>query len=257
MYFRKRDRDRVLGSIHKLLFGHEDSWGIRLHKKDLMQAGQFPESEVFVELWDISINYPAWLHPFIDIVTEKEMSDEDKHEGEVPAIVAATRERQRSELMKVPALIEEIEDRLEEGEYVVVFLQYVDTIKAVLSRIKCEAALITGGWSGKKSQVEMEKFQSGKVQLCICQTDAGSESIDLHDIDGSRPRHVIIFPTYKSNTLIQVIGRTVRSGGKSPVVQRLVYSSGGIEEKIAKAVEGKLENLSMLMDGDLTGGNLL
>jgi len=66
-----------------------------------------------------------------------------------------------------------------------------------------------------------------------------------------------VFPTYKAVTLIQVLGRAVRSGAKSPVVQRIVYSSTGIESKIARAVERRLENLSLLTDGELNMEGLI
>ena len=257
MYFRKRDRERVLGNLHKILFSCEKPWGVRLRRKDLMDAGEFPECETYVELWDIPSKTPGWLMPYLDEIRDEELADEEKHEGEVPQAVSAIRERQRSELAKVPALVEEIEDLLEAGEHPVIFMQYVRTIKAVMGKVKADYSIIAGSWCNKKAEDEMSKFQSGKVKLALCQTDAASESIDLHDVVGDSPRHVIIFPTYKAVTLIQVHGRTVRSGGKTPVVQRLVYAAGGIEEKISRIVERRLENLSQLMDGELTAGGML
>ncbi|MCK9587745.1 MAG: hypothetical protein M0Q93_00095 [Terrimicrobiaceae bacterium] len=256
MYFRKRDRERVLGGLHKTLFSGSDPWGVRLRKKDLMDAGEFPECETYVELWDIPPKPPGWLMPFLDEIRDEEIADEEKHDSEVPTAVSAIRERQRSELMKVPVLLEEIEDLLEAGEHVVVFMQYVRTIKVVMARVKGNFSVIAGAWFKGKAEDEMNKFQSGKVSLVLCQIDAASESIDLHDVIGDSPRHVIIFPTYKAVTLIQVHGRTVRSGGKTPVVQRLVYSAGGIEEKISRVVETRLQNLNALMDGELTAGGM-
>jgi len=264
MYFRKRDRERVLGNLNQKLFAGADPWGIRLHKKDLVVAGQFPDCETFVELWDIPFKMPGWLIPAMDEIRMEEITDEDRHQGEVPSGVTAIRERQRAELAKVPALMDEIEDLLEEGECPVVFVQFVRTLQTIMARaekimgkVQTDYSVIAGPWCKRKADVEMERFQTGKTRLCLCQTDAASESIDLHDTDGSRPRHVIIFPTYKAVTLIQVHGRTVRSGGKSPVVQRLVYAAGGIEEKISRVIEGRLQNLSVVMDGELTAGGML
>jgi len=257
LYFRKRDRERVLGKLHRMLFNSEDSWGVRLRRKELADAGQFPACETFVELWDVPSKLPGWLMLLEDEIRDDEIRDEEKHEGETPAIVRAIRERQRAELYKVPALIEEIEDQVEEGSWVIVFVQFTRTLHAIASKLKQNFAVVAGSWPGKRADEEAEKFQSGKVQIILCQIDAGSESIDLHDTDGSRPRHVILFPTYKAVTLIQALGRAPRSGGKSPVVQRLIYSAGGIEEKIAKVVERKLENLNMIADGELTAGGMI
>lgn len=258
LYFRKGDRDRVLGDIHRQLFEGPAKWGVRLRKKELMDAGSFPASETFVERWDVEPVAPKWLTPYLEAVDDDEQADMDRHDHNPHAGILAIRDRQRAELYKVPALVEEIEDRVEEGEWVTVFIQFTRTIQAISERLR---KINHGVLDGKSSRVNQERavndFQSGKTQVLVCQVDAGSESIDLHDTDGARPRHVIVFPTYKAVTLIQVLGRAVRSGAKSPVVQRIVYSSTGIEAKIANAIERRLENLSLLTDGELNAEGMI
>jgi len=256
LYFRNKDRERVLGNLHATLFSGKDPWGIRLRKKELMDAGQFPESETFVELWDISAA-PSWLKPYMDEIDRDEDADMDRHNFDPHAGILAMRDRQRAELSKVPALLEEIQDRVDEGESVAAFVQFTRTIQVISSRLGASHSILAGGRSRKEADEHVRKFQANERKIIICQVDAGSESIDLHDIVGGHPRHVIIFPTYKSVTLIQVLGRVVRSGAKSPAVQRIVYAAGGIEEKIAKVVEKRLENLSMLSDGELNAGGMI
>lgn len=258
LYFRKGDRDRVLGDIHRRLFDGPDKWGIRLRKKDLFEAGQFPESQTTVELWDVPESAPSWLVPWLQLVDEDEQADVERHDGNPGPGILAIRDRQRAELYKVPALVEEIEDRVEEGESVIVFVQFTRTVNLVAERLDgIGRRILDGRQSRREQESSVQDFQSGAVQVLICQVDAGSESIDLHDTHGNRPRHVIVFPTYKAVTLIQVLGRAVRSGAKSPVVQRIVYSSTGVESKIARAVERRLENLSLLTDGELNMEGLI
>ena len=258
LYFRKGDRDRVLGDIHRILFDGPDCWGLRLRKRDLFEAGQFPEAQTTVELWDLPDAPPSWLLPWLQLVDDDEQADIERHEGDPAPGILAIRDRQRAELFKVPALIEEIEDRFEEGESVIVFVQFTRTIQAVSERLgTIDHRVLDGRRSRRDQEAAVNDFQSGLVRVLVCQVDAGSESIDLHDIHGSRPRHVIVFPTYKAVTLIQVLGRAVRSGAKSPVVQRIVYSSAGIESKIARAVDNRLENLSLLTDGELNMEGLI
>lgn len=258
LYFRKGDRDRVLKDIHRQLFDSADPWGIRLRKRDLFEAGQFPEAQTTVELWDIPDSSPSWLLPWLQLVDDDEQADVERHDGNPNPGILAIRDRQRAELAKVPALIEEIEDRFEEGESVIVFVQFTRTIQAVSERLgSIDHRVLDGKRSRRDQETAVNDFQSGLARVLVCQVDAGSESIDLHDLHGSRPRHVIVFPTYKAVTLIQVLGRAVRSGAKSPVVQRIVYSSTGIESKIARAVERRLENLSLLTDGELDPQNYL
>ena len=258
LYFRKGDRDRVLGDIHRRLFDGPEAWGIRLRKRDLFEAGQFPESETFVELWDLPDSPPSWLGPWLRLVDDDEQADVERHDGNPSSGILAMRDRQRAELFKVPALVEEIEDRFEEGESVIAFVQFTRTIQAISERLgSIDHRVLDGKRSRCDQEAAVNDFQSGQVRVLVCQVDAGSESIDLHDTDGSRPRHVIVFPTYKAVTLIQVLGRAVRSGAKSPVVQRIVYSSTGIESKIARAVDNRLENLSLLTDGELNMEGLI
>lgn len=258
LYFRKGDRDRVLGDIHRRLFDGPDCWGLRLRKKDLFEAGQFPEAQTTVELWDLSESTPTWLAPWLEQVDEDEQADVERHEGNPSPGILAIRDRQRNELFKVPALVEEIEERVEEGESVIVFVQFTRTINAVSERLgDIDHRILDGKRSRRDQEAAVHDFQSGLVRVLVCQVDAGSESIDLHDTHGNRPRHVIVFPTYKAVTLIQVLGRAVRSGAKSPVVQRIVYSSTGIESKIARAVDRRLENLSLLTDGELNMEGLI
>jgi len=258
LYFRKGDRDRVLGDIHRRLFDGPDRWGIRLRKKDLFEAGQFPEAQTTVELWDLSESTPSWLTPWLEQIDEDEQADVERHDGNPSPGILAIRDRQRNELFKVPALIEEIEERVEEGEWVTVFVQFTRTIQAISERLGgIDHRILDGKRSRRDQESAVHDFQSGLVRVLVCQVDAGSESIDLHDTHGDRPRHVIVFPTYKAVTLIQVLGRAVRSGAKSPVVQRIVYSSTGVESKIARAVERRLENLSLLTDGELNMEGLI
>lgn len=258
LYFRKGDRDRVLGDIHRRLFDGPDCWGIRLRKKDLFEAGQFPEAQTTVELWDLAESTPAWLAPWLEQVDEDEQADVERHDGNPSPGILAIRDRQRNELFKVPALVEEIEERVEEGDSVIVFVQFTRTIQVVSERLGgIDHRILNGRTSRRDQEAAVHDFQSGQVRVLVCQVDAGSESIDLHDVHGDHPRHVIVFPTYKAVTLIQVLGRAVRSGARSPVVQRIVYSSTGIESKIARAVERRLENLSLLTDGELNMEGLI
>lgn len=259
LYFRQKDRERVLGNLHSYLFEGEKRWGVRLRKKELMDEGQFPVSETFVELWDLQPCSAQWLKDALAEVDRDEDADMDRHKFEPHGGILAMRDRQRAELSKLPGLIEEIQERLDEGDSVIAFVQFTRTIQVLSAQLNgIDHGILAGNTTGtKRGKASVDDFQANKLKLLICQVDAGSESIDLHDVHGGHPRHVIIFPTYKAVTLIQVLGRAVRSNAKTPVVQKIVYAAGGIEEKIARVVEKRLENLAMLSDGELNAGNLI
>lgn len=255
LYFRKRGREKILENLHSALAER----GVRLRKRDLMDTGQFPANEVFVETWDVSPP-PSWLTPWIKTLDEREDADLERHEDAPPSGVAAMRERQHHELMKIPALVEEIESLVGEGCSVPVFLQFTDSIMAThecLSKSLEAPVGILNGIDRKRSIESLRQFQANESRVLLCQAQAGSDSVDMHDLDGGHPRHVIIFPMYSAVQLIQATGRAVRDGTKSPVVQRLIYASGGVEGKIARKLESRLENMSMITDGILTAGGML
>jgi hypothetical protein len=49
----------------------------------------------------------------------------------------------------------------------------------------------------------------------------------------------------------QALGRVWRDSAKSKSIQKIVFVSGTIEEKVCKQVNEKLNNLDLINDGDL------
>jgi hypothetical protein len=111
---------------------------------------------------------------------------------------------------------------------------------------------MVGGLSKKDRDQRVADFQSNKAQLFVAQLQAGSASIDLHDLQGDHPRVTYICPNYDAIKLIQALGRAPRNGGKSNVLQNIVFLSTKIEKHLAKNVQAKLNNISLINDGDLT-----
>ena len=80
---------------------------------------------------------------------------------------------------------------------------------------------------------------------------AGGQSISLHDLNGKYARAAIINPSYSAVNLLQALGRIHRQGGLTKCLQYLIYASGTREERMCYKVQYKLNNLSILNDGDL------
>ena len=79
---------------------------------------------------------------------------------------------------------------------------------------------------------------------------AGGESISLHDKVGI-PRRSIISPTWSAQDLRQALGRIHRSGGVSPVIQKILYAGGTVEDRVMAVVRRKLAHLDQITDTDL------
>jgi superfamily II DNA/RNA helicase len=162
------------------------------------------------------------------------------------------RDRQEAELRRLVPLVAEIQDAAEGGMFCPVFLNFtasVDTLHTMLAEEKISAGIFDGR-NHQKREIARDLFMEGKIPVLILQSAAGSASIDLHDTVGGRPRMTFISPTFHAETMIQMLGRAVRFGAKTPVVQRIIFAEGTIEEKVYKVVEGKAKNIRALNDGE-------
>jgi hypothetical protein len=93
--------------------------------------------------------------------------------------------------------------------------------------------------------------ESGK-QLVFC----GRKEYLLKMHHGIFPQ-CIISPNWSAVTFKQVLGRIHRSGGKSPVMQRIVLADGTNEAEIAKTLRRKLVNIRHINDAVLEDGDLI
>lgn len=159
------------------------------------------------------------------------------------------RSRQKIEMLKLPMLVSLINDNLENNLSVVVFLNFNESIKILADHFKINS-LIWGSQSLNERDKVIENFQNNISNLIIANVGSGSTGISLHDLKGKQ-RTSLISPGWSSIQLSQCLGRIYRSGSKSPAIQRLLYTSGTIEETIASKIKAKLKNLSLINDGDL------
>jgi superfamily II DNA or RNA helicase len=162
------------------------------------------------------------------------------------------RAKQRIELLKVPTFLEIIEDGLENNYSVVVFVNYKETQDQLLFHMKTSCR-IAGGQTMEERQTNIDMFQTNKSRIIISTIQAGGVGISLHDLDGHFPRMSVISPTWSGQDLVQCLGRIHRAGGKSPVIQKIVYCAKSYEVKICEIIEQKLKNISSINDGDLYG----
>jgi superfamily II DNA or RNA helicase len=145
-----------------------------------------------------------------------------------------------------------VKEYLYEGMAVCVFVNFRETLRYLSENLQTKS-LIFGDQErfGLIRESVIENFQNGVERLILCMTDAGGQSVDLHDLQGRARRISLICPTYNPVALQQVLGRTLRAGSKSTPIMKLVYAAGTIEEKVAETVNRKLDNIAALNDGDL------
>lgn len=192
------------------------------------------------------------------VKTAQELGEEIPERGQTGEELAKMMMiRQQLETAKVPLIADMIEDAMEDSK-VAVFCNFNETIEQlakVCSSRKCKYGIIRGVRSGSgdgvREQVKKD-FQANLLDVVLVNIEAGGVGLSLHDPVTQVPRTQIICPTFSGTALKQVLGRSNRlEGGFSR--NFLCYFEGTFEGVIARIVRGKLDNLDLLNDAELSG----
>ena len=236
-------------SREKLKAVKEQIYGVTGHK---LTVEDFPDSfranRVFVEptqfskTKDIIKSYeelgitPAIVESFI--------LDRKALENSGFTLVDILRARQLAESFKVPDLAEIAEDLVSQGNSVVIFVNFADSVRALCEKLKCPS--IQGNQSAYDRQKAIDDFQNDKIHLVVCNIAAGGTGVSLHDVNGNRPRVSLISPCFSAKDHLQTLGRIHRNGAKSDAIQKVLVAAGSVEEKVMKTINNKLKNLEAL-----------
>jgi superfamily II DNA or RNA helicase len=166
-------------------------------------------------------------------------------------LTISLRARQKTELVKVPLFIEMIEEGIEQGMSVVLFVNFTETINAISKRLNTNC-IFDGKISDKIRQKNVDDFQADKERVILVNIQSGGAGLSLHDINGKYPRLSLISPTWSAVYMRQATGRVWRDSAKSKSIQKIVFVADTIEEDVCKSVQSKLNNLDILNDGDLS-----
>jgi len=221
----------------------------RIRIKDL--GTRFPANQWYAQLYNADdANEIEEMHQRIAYL--KERLRENPHSNHLARIQKL---KQEIELRKVPIFLEQAEEYLREGNSVIIFVNYLDTLHMLtqLLNIRCQ---IYGGQSVLERQEAIDMFQSNREKIIICQMKAGGVGIGLHDLTGDHPRVTLLNYPDQGSALLQALGRAPRIGAKSAVRQRIICVTSGdnkfsYEKKIMQNINRKLTNISAINDKDL------
>lgn len=218
---------------------------------------EFPESHIVAEAYDLGANEGKIQAVYDDMEAELAKLEEKAENYSEHVFAVMMEARRKAELCKVPLFVEMIEDLYDEGKSVVLFLNFTDSVDAVVKRLEKmskfdnQIGYIVGGQSDKKRVQDIEAFQADSKRVMVVNIAAGGTGVSLHDLNGNYPRASIISPNWSAYNMRQALGRVWRLEGKTKSYQRIVYAAKCIEEQICHRVQGKLECLDSLNDGDL------
>ena len=218
----------------------------------------FPDNHVMAECFDMGTNTDKINKVYQQMESELAALEESSVNYSQHHFAIMTKARRMAELLKVPTMVEMIEDWYDEGISPVVFVNFTDTVEAIEKQLAKnrkfdgKIARIVGGQSDKVRQKDIELFQSDVKRIMIANLAAGNAGVSLHDLNGNFARGAILSPSYSAINLLQALGRIHRAEGKTKCIQKVMFAAGTIEEDACKRVQSKLNNLECLNDGDLT-----
>ena len=220
-------------------------------------GNSFPESHIVAEAYDLGSNSSKIQSVYDEMETELARLEEQAENYSEHIFAVMMEARRKAELCKVPLFVEMTEDLYDEGKSVVLFLNFTDSVNAVvnrlnnISKLKDQIGYIVGGQTEKRRVADIHAFQNDTKRIMVVNIAAGGTGVSLHDLNGKYPRASIISPNWSAYNMRQAMGRIWRLEGKTKSYQRVVYAAGCIEESICRRVQDKLECLDTLNDGDL------
>jgi hypothetical protein len=236
-------------SRDKLKDVRESIYGITGHK---LTVGDFPDSfranRVFIEPTQFS-NTSKIIKAYDDLgltpsIVEAFIMDSKSITDSGFVIVDILRARQLAESFKVPDLADIAQDLVNQGNSVVLFVNFTDSVNALCEQLDC--GKIDGNQTGTERQKVIDDFQADRTHLVVANIAAGGTGVSLHDINGNRPRVSLISPSFSAKNHLQTLGRIHRNGAKSDAIQKVLVAVDSIEEKVMDTINRKLKNLTAL-----------
>ena len=172
------------------------------------------------------------------------------------SMVKLLRLRQQAEFCKASVLAGMAAGEVEDGNSVFVCLNFTDArlrVQSELERAGVPFASIYGGQSERERQAGIAAFQANETHVMVGMSSACGVALSLHDERHERPRVSLISPSYSASEHLPALGRIRRVGG-THATQRIVLAAGSVEERVASAVNGKIDNIGALTDADLSRG---
>lgn len=168
-------------------------------------------------------------------------------------MVKMLRLRQQAEWCKAEAMARMAVDLEEDGYSVFVMVNFTDArtrIEGYLAKKGVKFASIHGGQRETERQEGIDAFQRNEIHVVVGMAAACSVALSLHDERHERPRVSLISPGYSASEFSQGLGRIRRVGG-THATQYVVIAADSVEERVGRAIERKMNNLSALTDRDL------
>lgn len=249
----QRECIQKMAEIHKILFEDTKLAGRMVRS----QFGKiFPDNQIIPDVFNMGTNTAKINKVYAEMEVELSRLETRSESYSAHHFAVMMKARRKTELLKVPSMVEFVEDLYAEGISPVLFLNFNDSVAALKNKIDKKLhdkiGMVVGGQSAKHRKKDIEDFQADRKRIMIVNLQAGNAGIGLHDLNGKHPRHSLISPSFSAINMLQSFGRIHRAEGKTPCVQKIMFAANTVEESACIRVKSKLNNLSILNDNDLS-----
>jgi SWI/SNF-related matrix-associated actin-dependent regulator 1 of chromatin subfamily A len=163
-------------------------------------------------------------------------------------LVEVQKLKQVCSLSKVDTIVEDIEEAVNQGQKIIVFSQYTETIKTIASKVeKLGVRTLTGEDKMDKRQEAIDSFQNNpKVKVFVANIKAGGVAINLFAAS------IVMFADMEWSPGInhQAEDRAHRNGQLNTVNVYYYVAKGTIEEDIVELLKKKRNITDQILEGD-------
>ena len=192
--------------------------------------------------------YQKLVDRLIENLNKRKGRDEDSY---VFFLVEMQKMQQGAELLRKNHICDRVVANQSE-KAVIVASNFVDTINAVHYELthnrgisQDRIAIIVGGQKPEERQTMVDEFQKGKRDIMLFTMRSGGVGVSMHhDRASTKPRHIILPPTWSAIDLVQALGRAHRLTSMSATTQEILWYGGTIEDAVKIKVELKIKCLS-------------
>jgi superfamily II DNA/RNA helicase len=172
-------------------------------------------------------------------------------------LVENLRYRQKSSLLKVESMIDNVVDFVEGGNQVFISVEFIETMEAYLTRLRAKGIKCSeiSGRNVETRDQERISFQKGETQVVVCTVVAGislhaGESLPDGSTASSTPRITVIHDIRQNNLdTTQALGRAHRDGMHS--VAYIPFFEETVDSRVVYSFVNKNSNMQAMTGASL------
>ena len=173
------------------------------------------------------------------------------------ALVENLRYRQKSSLLKVDAMIDNVEEFLESGNQVFISVEFIETLDAYKTKLEAKNISVAeiSGRNTQDRELERIRFQKGDAKVVLCTVVAG---ISLHAEetlpDGTKATsadRISLLHDLRQNPLdtLQAAGRAHRDGRNS--ITYFPFFEETVDQRVVESFVNKNSNMNAMMGSSI------